>query len=50
MAFTRDVEKKLKDFDYNCWSLAEALLDCEEELNKKIEGLEKEIQDHNCNS
>ena len=48
MALTRNIEKKLKDFDYNCWNLAEALSDCEEEMQEKIDALEKEIAEHQC--
>ena len=48
MAYTKDIEKKIRDFEWNCWNLAEALLDCEEEMQKKIDDLEKEIADHEC--
>ena len=48
MAYTKNIEKKIKEFDYNCWNLAEALLNCEEEMQKKIDDLTEEIRIHEC--
>lgn len=50
MALTREIDQKIKDFDWNIRDLAEAFCDMEEELNNKIAELEKEMEEHNCES
>ena len=48
MAYTTEIEAKMKRFNYSAYDLAEAFVDIEKELNEKISELEKEIADHSC--
>ena len=43
------IEKVIHEFDYNLWAIAEALADEREDAAKRIDELEEEIKNHECN-
>lgn len=48
MVTEKEIENRMRDFNYSAYDLAAALIECEEEKNARIEELESEIADHEC--
>lgn len=48
MAYSKQIIKKIEEYDYHLFNMAEAFIDREEELLEKIANLENDISEHSC--